>query len=492
MRSSLVVVLLLACAPDQPPDPQGAVVGIGAVIDQTGSLARPAWRDSAELAIEHANAGLERAGGWNDLVFVLRFSDSTNDPEIAAQRASALVRDRGAVAIVTDTSTDAVGIGSAQYDTDETNDLDVPIVCMGCPSPELNDPFAADANVVVQRALRDREGWIFRTSASSDPEATALLNAAYEIGDRNGDGTRKVAIFVIDDDFGNAFFESIQEARDRNFPRVDRDGNFLADGIQLEIVRHDPDVDANTYDWQSDLARLVDNRNEEPEVNPLMIMTGEPIPDVILDGEPDVIMEVTFPLFAASMTRAYLEDADGSIPFLHHHNWRHDTTLVKLVTLDIEGQSGISHAVLANCESSGAIFSQAIIARTGTVGIWDAQTYDAVMAIQLAVLIAMQDDGDPRAITGERIRAALPLVSAEGGVEITTGPEGFATAVEAIRNGEPIDYLGASGPVDFDENGDVRNDFVRYRVSASSFETELVYGCVSDPDTCAPIENTCD
>lgn len=498
---AFTALLVAACSPDEPVDPRGALVGIGAVIDQTGSVARPAWRDAAELAIEHANEGLALAGGLDDLVFALRFSDSTSIPSVASERAARLVREHGVVGIVSDTTTDTVAIGAAMYDSDPDNDLGVPLVCMACASPELNDPLAAHPSLVTQRTLRDRDGWIFRAAADANPESIALLNAAYELaegGDLNRDGTWKIAVYVIDDELGNAYFESIRRARDRLYPRSNPDGSLRDEGLQLEIVRHPANIDANTYDWQSDLARLVDERNEEPQVNPLELATGEPIPEVVFDGRPDTIIEVTAPLFAASITRAYLEAGDvaSAIRFLHHHNWRHDTTLVKLITLDIEGQEGISHAPLDNCDSSGAIFQDAFLERGASdVGLWDAHTYDATMSLQLAVLIAVVENGltDPSQVTGDQVRAALPKTA--GGpdaVPVVAGPAGFAAAVEAIRAGRAIDYVGASGPVDFDAEGNVRNDFVRYRLVGARFETELVYGCVADPETCATRAEVCD
>lgn len=495
------LMLSLGCSADEPADPRGSLVAIGAVIDQTGAVARPAWRDATEMAVEHANEGLALAGGLADLAFVLRFSDSTSVPRVAATRAARLVRERGVVGIVSDTTTDTVAIGASMYDADPDNDLAVPLVCMACASPELNDPLAAHPNLVTQRTLRDRDSWIFRTAADANPESIALLNAAHELGvggDVNRDGTWKIAVYVIDDDLGNAYFESIRRARDRLYPRSNPDGTLRADGLQLEIVRHPPAVDANTYDWQSDLARLVDERNESPGVNPLMLRTGEPIPDVIFDGRPDTIIEVTAPLFAASITRAYLEagDAVRNIQFLHHHNWRHDTTLIKLVTLNLENQGGISHATLDNCESSGTIFRDAFLARGAPqIGLWDAQAYDATMSLQLAAVIAIVDNGlvRPSDVTGAQIKAALPRVAGGPDAEpVVAGPAGFAAAVEAIRAGRAIDYVGASGPVDFDANGNVRNDFVRYRLEGTRFETELVYGCVADPETCATRSEVCE
>ena len=51
------------------------------------------------------------------------------------------------------------------------------------------------------------------------------------------------------------------------------------------------------------------------------------------------------------------------------------------------------------------------------------------------------------------VRGALRAVSNPPGVPILPGE--WARAKELIAAGEAIDYVGASGPHDFDENGDV-------------------------------------
>jgi branched-chain amino acid transport system substrate-binding protein len=76
---------------------------------------------------------------------------------------------------------------------------------------------------------------------------------------------------------------------------------------------------------------------------------------------------------------------------------------------------------------------------------FDAQAFDAVM---LAFLAALRGgSSDP-----ETIRDNLQAVSAPGGEKYTF--EQLDEAIAAIRDGEDIDYEGASGPIDFDENGD--------------------------------------
>ena len=53
--------LAVGCGGDD--EVTGNTVAIGAVIDQTGSIARAEWREAAFLAVEHANEALDQAGG---------------------------------------------------------------------------------------------------------------------------------------------------------------------------------------------------------------------------------------------------------------------------------------------------------------------------------------------------------------------------------------------------------------------------------------------
>lgn len=76
---------------------------------------------------------------------------------------------------------------------------------------------------------------------------------------------------------------------------------------------------------------------------------------------------------------------------------------------------------------------------------FDAQAFDAVMVAFLAALRA--NSSDP-----ETIRDNLEAVSGPPGRRVTF--EQLDEAIQAILNGEDIDYEGASGPINFDNNGD--------------------------------------
>ena len=76
---------------------------------------------------------------------------------------------------------------------------------------------------------------------------------------------------------------------------------------------------------------------------------------------------------------------------------------------------------------------------------YDAQNFDAVILLALASLAAGSTDGAD-------IAGALQDVSGPPGTKYTF--EQLSDAIAALKNGEDIDYEGASGPIDLDENGD--------------------------------------
>ena len=76
---------------------------------------------------------------------------------------------------------------------------------------------------------------------------------------------------------------------------------------------------------------------------------------------------------------------------------------------------------------------------------YDAQNFDAVMLLALAAAAAGSTDGAD-------IAGKLAEVSGPPGTKYTF--EQLADALTAAQNGEDIDYEGASGPIDLDENGD--------------------------------------
>jgi ABC-type branched-subunit amino acid transport system substrate-binding protein len=76
---------------------------------------------------------------------------------------------------------------------------------------------------------------------------------------------------------------------------------------------------------------------------------------------------------------------------------------------------------------------------------FDAQNFDAVVLCYLAAVAAGSTEGIDMA---EQVQS----ISAPPGDAYTW--EDLPAAIEALQNGDDIDYQGASGPIDLDENGD--------------------------------------
>ena len=92
--------------------------------------------------------------------------------------------------------------------------------------------------------------------------------------------------------------------------------------------------------------------------------------------------------------------------------------------------------------------------------------YDATMILALAA--AKAGNGDPMAI-----RNALRDVANAPGEKVLPGE--FAKGIALLKAGKDIDYVGASGPVDFDAAGDVSGTFAHWVIKDGKFVTEKIF-----------------
>ena len=81
------------------------------------------------------------------------------------------------------------------------------------------------------------------------------------------------------------------------------------------------------------------------------------------------------------------------------------------------------------------------------------EAYDATIAIALAAEAAGSTDG-------AEIRDQLARIGAPGGDLFVPGPEGVADALEAVRDGDDINYEGAATTLDWNDVGDVTTGFI--------------------------------
>jgi ABC-type branched-subunit amino acid transport system substrate-binding protein len=451
----------LACAACKQEAAKTATVNIGQVIDRSGSIATPSWSDAIRLAVGTANQALKQVG-QPELRFALVDANSGNAPDMARAGALQLVKKQGAKAVITDSSQDDIAIQMLAYDGDPSHALEVPVVCMACTSPNINNPGASDADPVKEAALRNGKGWNFRTTMSDAYQARVLAHMLLALGNKgdvNGDGRFKLAIYASDDPYGRGFSESLK----KNVLQ-------LAFDAAVEQIFHDVKAVPAEYKWSADVARLTDRRNESTGAN---------------DGVPDAVVAISFPKFEVYFTKAYL-DAKTKVRLMHTHNFRTVRVLEALSTA-VDGQEGTSQAVLAD-GNSARVFTEDLKSLSGQLPAFrDAAAYDAAMTVMLAALHAVKHHQlrDAERVTGAMIRDSMRAINDRNGEPVDAGIAGFARAAQLIREGKAVDYQGASGPCDYDARGDVVAQLARFRVQGQFVDVEK-FDCVNDRE-CPPI-----
>ena len=98
--------------------------------------------------------------------------------------------------------------------------------------------------------------------------------------------------------------------------------------------------------------------------------------------------------------------------------------------------------------------------------------FDAVTVVLLAMEAADEIDGTT-------VRDNIRKVTAADGEPVHPGPEGVRKAKELLAAGKSIRYVGATGPLRFDENGDVQAPKLTWRFEGDR-NVEMDYYSIED------------
>ena len=173
---------------------------------------------------------------------------------------------------------------------------------------------------------------------------------------------------------------------------------------------------------------------------------GEPT-DGAGDGEVDAMLAPFFPQSGRVILREAIEQ--GLIDeFLFTDGTKSQSMFDEVGVENFEGMYGTQ---------PGAPNEEFVAAFSATGEDPDApyvkEGYDTAFLFALAAASANSTDGTA-------IRDNLRFVANPPGERIGIGPDEFARAVGLLEQGEDIDYFGASGPADLDENGDLASGLV--------------------------------
>jgi ABC-type branched-subunit amino acid transport system substrate-binding protein len=183
-----------------------------------------------------------------------------------------------------------------------------------------------------------------------------------------------------------------------------------------------------------------------------------------IEGDPDVLVGAAYPESGRVFLRELVEG--GNAPSLIFSDGLQSPDLFAELGWEVfEGSYGT--AAGAPETDTAATFEQAWEEAYGEIPAvpYLREINDAIYLIALAAEQAGSTDSTA-------IRDALREVASAPGTSVGPGEEGWQAAVASIEAGEDVNYEGAAGPVDLDENGDVsKGTIIVWQVQGEAIET---------------------
>jgi ABC-type branched-subunit amino acid transport system substrate-binding protein len=171
-----------------------------------------------------------------------------------------------------------------------------------------------------------------------------------------------------------------------------------------------------------------------------------------LGDDPDTLIIIGYPESGIQIFRDYYSDFDTGAAILVTDGLK-DPALPSEVGSDMSNVQGTAPSAAGpGVDFFNSSFEEAY---GETPGVFTSQAYDASAVCVLANVAGGEN-------TGTAVRDNMRNVANPGGEEF--GPSELADAVEAVAAGDDINYVGASSPVDFDDNGDMQT--VTYEIFA--------------------------
>lgn len=277
-------------------------------------------------------------------------------------------------------------------------------------------------------------GYFFRTLPTSKTQAFAT---ASEIERR---GFRKLAIIYVNTDFGTDMLRYVKQAATK-----------IGTEVVAEVAYND-----NQPSYRAEVQRA-------------------------LASKPESLLLIGFPKDAVTIVREWLS-LGGPNKVALNNSMRTMDFVNGVGARFVEDFFGMDNAQVAG--PSVDAFNDAFQKK------WNADSkgpgvhtqYDAVMVLGLAMNIAKD-------LTGPSIREAIRRVHTPGGAPVGTGPAEFKKALDLIKAGRPIKYFGATGPIEFDANGDVTGPALVWKITGGQLVTDRIISIEDMQSLMKRIEN---
>jgi branched-chain amino acid transport system substrate-binding protein len=180
-------------------------------------------------------------------------------------------------------------------------------------------------------------------------------------------------------------------------------------------------------------------------------------------GGPDGLYLISYPVDGATIARQWI--SQGGVPKFLLNDGMNSPEFVKSVGAQhLDNAYGTSSGT--NPTPSTDYFTKNYKEFSGIEPSNPAadRAYDAGAIVGLA--IAQAGKADPAAI-----KEAIPKILDPNGEVIHAGKEGFAKALQLIKEGKPIKYEGVIGPISFDQYGDITGPFRLWRIQNGEVTT---------------------
>jgi branched-chain amino acid transport system substrate-binding protein len=270
------------------------------------------------------------------------------------------------------------------------------------------------------------------TAYTTIEETTDLCFRSVPANDQAGSAT---AAFILEDQFTNAavYYEEhpyTQTLAESFVAYMEENGGTITGDVSC------PSPPGEGYDYVSDLTEVE-------------------------SGSPEAVYLATYPEAGMSFLETWGVQGTFDGGWYLDAIFRTEELFATLEGTDLEGMCGINP--LGNPEALAVLqaamqeeFGEGADLTVSRLG----ETYDAVYLLALAIQKAGTTDTIP-------VRDALREIASPPGEAV--GPGEFKKAIDLIAAGKDINYEGAGGNVDFDDDGNVSSDFELWEIQGDEF-----------------------
>jgi ABC-type branched-subunit amino acid transport system substrate-binding protein len=269
--------------------------------------------------------------------------------------------------------------------------------------PQLS--YASTSPAITYLPADEGQDFLFRTCPSDALQGPVLANMIYD------EGLMKVSVMYVNNPYGQGLNDEFTKAYE------------ALGGTVVASVPHDEEPAAS---YTAELRQAT-------------------------EGGPEALIAISYPGHATVYLKEALEG--GFISEFRFVDGTKSEDIIEAVGADnVEGMCGTAPGALATW--SLKMYEKAYEEEYGEIPPlpFMTNTYDAVIIASLAAYEA-QLAGEE--LTGVAVRDHLRTVAGPPGWKVIGGADGIQLALELLRRGEDIDWIGSAGEVDFDEYGDV-------------------------------------